>query len=75
MQWAAFHFPVSVGSSCWQASSKKKKDLFEKIVETAETELRAAQNWKDSGEPSSSREKCGRKEIFSDHDQFDEIKL
>ena len=43
------------------------------ISETTKIGLRAVQriikNWKDSGEPSSSRKKCGRKKILIDCDR------
>ena len=43
------------------------------IAETTKIGLRTVQgineNWKDSGEPSSSRKKCGRKHISNDPDR------
>ena len=42
-------------------------------AETTKIRLRAVQrimkNWKDSGEPLSSKKKCGRKKILIDHDR------
>ncbi len=49
------------------------KKTSKEIAETTKTGLRTVQriikNWKDSGEPSSLRKKCGRKKILIDRDR------
>ena len=49
------------------------KKRFKEIAETSKIELRTAQrivkNWKDSGDPLSSRKKRGWEKALSDHDQ------
>lgn len=49
------------------------KKTTKEIAETTKIGLRTVQHiiktWKDSGEPSSSRKKCGRKKILNDRDR------
>ena len=42
-------------------AEKTSKDIAETTKIGLRTVQRIIENWKDSGEPSSSREKCGRK--------------
>ncbi len=46
-----------------QAKKKTSKEIAETGLRTVQ---RIIKNWKDSGEPSSSRKKCGRKKILID---------
>ena len=81
MQWVAFHFlnnhvkrhkDVSLFEKGQITGMPQAEKTSKEIAGTTKIGLRAAQciikNWKDSGEPSSSRKKCGRKKILIDCD-------
>lgn len=50
-------------------AEKTSKEIAETTKIGLRTVQRIIKNWKDSGDPSSSRKKCGRKKILNDRDR------